>query len=126
MRRLFLIFNGRFSDTQMDIRKSTDWKSRLKQLIKDSRQTQVEVARSMANMLENYEQTTVSENAFVAPLSRFVNAKGNEIDRWFEQKSLDWVHCQQRCDCHLTIRWFDCVKRFCLGRESTLFILYFQ
>ena len=62
------------------------WKSRLKQLIKDSRQTQVEVARGMAKAVGELEQTTVSENAFVAPLSRFVNAKGNEIDRWFEQE----------------------------------------
>ena len=62
------------------------WKSRLKQLIKDSRQTQVEVARGMAKAVGELEHTTVSENAFVAPLSRFVNAKGSEIDRWFEQE----------------------------------------
>ena len=63
-----------------------NWKSRLKLLIKDSRQTQAEVAREMARLVGDMEQTVVSENAFVAPLSRFVNAKGNEIDRWFEQE----------------------------------------
>lgn len=60
------------------------WKARLKQLIKNSRQTQVEVARTMAKTVGELEQTNVSENSFVAPLSRFVNAKGSEIDRWFE------------------------------------------
>ena len=60
------------------------WKSRLKQLIKESRQTQVDVARGMAKTVGEIEQTIVSDTSFVAPLSRFVNAKGSEIDRWFE------------------------------------------
>ena len=60
------------------------WKTQLKLLIKEAGQTQVEVARKMAEHVADLENVSVSQNAFVTPLSRFVNAKGNEIERWFE------------------------------------------
>ena len=85
LRRLFLIFfMERVVIHKWTAENQQMWKLRLKQLIKDSGQTQVEVARSMANIVGILEGITVSQNAFVAPLSRFVNAKGNEIDRRFE------------------------------------------
>lgn len=62
------------------------WKQALKQLIKSSGQTQVEVAKEMARLVSVSEGTTMVLTAFVAPLSRFVNAKGSEINRWFEQQ----------------------------------------
>lgn len=60
------------------------WKGHLKRWIKSSGQTQADVARAMAHLVGEQEGTRISENAFVTPLSRFVNAKGSEIHRWFE------------------------------------------
>ena len=60
------------------------WKSQLKKWIKSSGQTQAEVAKNMAHLVGEQEGARISENAFVTPLSRFVNAKGSEIHRWFE------------------------------------------
>ncbi len=60
------------------------WKERLKQIIKSSGQTQAEVARAMARQVSKLDGTNCVDTAFVAPLSRFVNAKGSEIHRWFE------------------------------------------
>jgi len=60
------------------------WKSQLKKWIKSSGQTQAEVAKNMAHLVGIQEGAQISENAFVTPLSRFVNAKGSEIHRWFE------------------------------------------
>ena len=62
------------------------WKTKLKKMIKTAGQTQAEVARNMAAYVAAQENTSVSENAFITPLSRFINAKGNEIERWFELK----------------------------------------
>ena len=57
----------------------------LKQMVKSSGQTQVDVAE-IARRVSIAEGTKVVETSFVAPLSRFVNAKGSEITRWFEQQ----------------------------------------
>ncbi len=62
----------------------TSWKERLKHIIKSSGQTQAEVAREMARHVSQREESNLVDTAFVAPLSRFVNAKGSEIHRWFE------------------------------------------
>ena len=56
------------------------WKTNIKQMIKSAGLTQAEVARKMAEYVADFESVSVSENAFVTPLSRFVNAKGNEIE----------------------------------------------
>ncbi len=101
------------------------WKDSLKQLIKQSGQTQADVAREMARRVALLEQTLVSDNAFVTPLSRFVNAKGSEIHRWFELEDERLVPLAEALQLDSVNRLIALREDICTGKtEHPIHVLF--
>ena len=71
-------------DIHLNHKQKILWKTQIRALIKQSGQSQQEIAYEMAKIVSLSTQTDVVPTAFIASLSRFVNGKGTAFPSWFE------------------------------------------